>query len=237
MYGTFGRKRWASALPRTACSFSISVRAGSYRGASASLVVCSKASSLAGSAELVPTGADATGGARADRARPGVPARRVTLPPWRRWRRRWGPVPRGCSRCRSRWRRPRRRPISAGRWPRWSTRRCRPPRRRPATATATWSGVYADDFGIAWPDTELSATELSGRLRSLAGEIEDAIAEAAAENERRAGLRADWDCRQAGPERALLTRGPCVGQTRRPWRPPSTTTSPSRSVWPTPPTS
>ena len=67
------------------------------------------------------------------------------------------------------------------------------------TATDTWSGVYADDFGIAWPDTELSATELSGRLRSLAGEIEDAIAEAAAENERRAGLRADWDCRQAGP--------------------------------------
>ena len=64
---------------------------------------------------------------------------------------------------------------------------------------AAWTGVYADDFGIAWPDTELSATELSGRLRGLAGEIDDAIAEAAAENERRAGLRADWDCRQAGP--------------------------------------
>ena len=68
-----------------------------------------------------------------------------------------------------------------------------------ATATAAWTGVYADDFDIAWPDTELSATELSGRLRTLAGELEDAIAEAAAENERRAGLRADWDCRQAGP--------------------------------------
>ena len=68
-----------------------------------------------------------------------------------------------------------------------------------ATATATWTGVYADDFGIAWPDSELSATELSGRLRTLAGELEDAIAEAAAENERRAGLRADWDCRRAGP--------------------------------------
>ena len=68
-----------------------------------------------------------------------------------------------------------------------------------ATATATWTGVFADDFGIAWPDSELSATDLSGRLRTLAGELEDAIAEAAAENERRAGLRANWDCRRAGP--------------------------------------
>lgn len=66
-------------------------------------------------------------------------------------------------------------------------------------ARAGWAGAYADDFGIAWPDSELSATELSGRLRTLAGELEDAIAEAAAENERRAGLRADWDCRRAGP--------------------------------------
>jgi len=70
-----------------------------------------------------------------------------------------------------------------------------------AATTASWSGVYAVDFGIAWPDTEMSATELSGRLRTLAGQLEDAIAEAAAENERRAGLRADWDCRQAGPNR------------------------------------
>ena len=66
-------------------------------------------------------------------------------------------------------------------------------------ATPSWTGAYADDFDIAWPDTELSATELSGRLRSLAGELEDAIGAAAAENQRRAQLRADWDCQHAGP--------------------------------------
>ena len=61
-------------------------------------------------------------------------------------------------------------------------------------ARAGWSGVYADDFGIAWPDTELSATDLSERLRRLAGDLDDAADAAAEENERRAGLRAQWDC-------------------------------------------
>lgn len=61
-------------------------------------------------------------------------------------------------------------------------------------ARASWAGVYADDFGITWPDTETSATELSERLRRLAGELDDAIDAAAEENERRAGLRAQYDC-------------------------------------------
>jgi uncharacterized protein YukE len=64
-----------------------------------------------------------------------------------------------------------------------------------ATAVGSWTGAYADDFGIAWPGTELSAAELVERLRTLAGQLDDAVDEAAAENERRAGLRAEWDCR------------------------------------------
>jgi uncharacterized protein YukE len=67
-------------------------------------------------------------------------------------------------------------------------------------ARAGWAGAYADDFGIAWPDTELSATELPERLRRLAGELDDAVTAAADENTRRAGLRADWDC-QHDPDR------------------------------------
>lgn len=67
------------------------------------------------------------------------------------------------------------------------------------TATASWTGVYADDFDIAWPDTELSATELSERLRRLAGELEAAITAAADENTRRAGLRSTYDCERAHP--------------------------------------
>jgi uncharacterized protein YukE len=66
-------------------------------------------------------------------------------------------------------------------------------------ATPTWSGAYADDFDIAWPDTELSATELSERLRRLAGELEAAITAAADENTRREGLRSQYDCEHAGP--------------------------------------
>ncbi len=67
-------------------------------------------------------------------------------------------------------------------------------------ARAAWAGVYADDFGIAWPDTEMSATELSERLRRLAGDFDEAVGAAADENERRAGLRAEWDC-QHDPDR------------------------------------
>jgi uncharacterized protein YukE len=62
-----------------------------------------------------------------------------------------------------------------------------------ATATAHWRGVFADDFGIAWPDTEQSATDLAERLRRLAGELTDAIATAEAENTRRQNLRAEYD--------------------------------------------
>lgn len=63
-------------------------------------------------------------------------------------------------------------------------------------ARAGWSGVYADDFGIAWPDTEMSATDLVERLGRLARDFENAITAAKDENERRAGLRADYDCQQ-----------------------------------------
>lgn len=68
-------------------------------------------------------------------------------------------------------------------------------------ARTSWSGVYADDFEIAWPNTEESATELAARLRRLAGELEDAITAAADENSRRADLRAAYDCqRTPGPQ-------------------------------------
>lgn len=60
-------------------------------------------------------------------------------------------------------------------------------------ATATWRGVYADDFAIAWPDTEESASELSERLLRLAGELDDAITAAADENARREDLRTQYD--------------------------------------------
>jgi hypothetical protein len=62
-----------------------------------------------------------------------------------------------------------------------------------------WSGVYADDFDIAWPDTELSATELTERLRRFAGQLDDAVGAAEAENRRRAALRAQYDCERAHP--------------------------------------
>lgn len=70
-------------------------------------------------------------------------------------------------------------------------------------AAAAWTGACADDFGITWPDTELSASELSGRPRPLAGELEGAIVAAAAENQRRAQRRVDWDRQHAG------RGGPC----------------------------
>jgi uncharacterized protein YukE len=66
-------------------------------------------------------------------------------------------------------------------------------------ARATWSGVYADDFSIVWPDTETSATELVERLCRLAGDLDDAVDTAAAENRRRAGLRAQYDCERSHP--------------------------------------
>lgn len=68
-------------------------------------------------------------------------------------------------------------------------------------ARTSWTGVYAADFEIAWPNTEESAAELATRLRRLAGELEDAITAAADENSRRAGLRAEYDCQRAsGPQ-------------------------------------
>lgn len=67
-------------------------------------------------------------------------------------------------------------------------------------ARSAWTGVYADDFAIAWPNTEESAEELASRLRRLAGELEDAIGAAADENERRNRLRAEHDqSRRHGP--------------------------------------
>jgi hypothetical protein len=47
--------------------------------------------------------------------------------------------------------------------------------------------------GVAWPDTEQSATDLAERLRRLAGELTDAIATAQAGNRRRVDLRAEYD--------------------------------------------
>lgn len=63
-------------------------------------------------------------------------------------------------------------------------------------ARMSWTGVYAADFEIAWPNTEESASELATRLRRLAGELEDAITAAADENSRRARLRAEYDCQR-----------------------------------------
>jgi hypothetical protein len=68
-----------------------------------------------------------------------------------------------------------------------------------ATARVTWSGAFADDFGIAWPDTEISATELVERLRRFAGQLDDAVDAAAAENRRRTDLRARHDCERTHP--------------------------------------
>lgn len=67
------------------------------------------------------------------------------------------------------------------------------------TARAKWRGVYADDFGIAWPDTEESATDLVERLNRLAGQLENAVTAAADENTRRAQMRADLDYRREHP--------------------------------------
>lgn len=59
-------------------------------------------------------------------------------------------------------------------------------------ARARWQGGYADDFGIAWPDTEQSGSDIADRLRLLAGQIEDALATVVAENRRRESLRQDY---------------------------------------------
>ncbi|MGH3586189.1 MAG: hypothetical protein ACRDQ0_07670 [Pseudonocardia sp.] len=66
-------------------------------------------------------------------------------------------------------------------------------------ATAEWRGGYADDFGLVMPDTEVSASELASRLLRLAAEIDDAIAAAAAENNRRANLRSEYDWKRTHP--------------------------------------
>jgi uncharacterized protein YukE len=68
-----------------------------------------------------------------------------------------------------------------------------------SAARTNWRGVYADDFGIAWPDTELSASELVERLNRLAGQLEGAIATVAEENTRREGLRSDLDYQRKHP--------------------------------------
>jgi hypothetical protein len=61
-----------------------------------------------------------------------------------------------------------------------------------ATARAGWTGPWADDFNIAWPDTEISASELVERLNRLAVDIEAAASAAVAENRRRADLRSEY---------------------------------------------
>jgi replicative DNA helicase len=66
-------------------------------------------------------------------------------------------------------------------------------------ATADWRGGYADDFGVVMPDTEMSASELAGRLLRLAAEIEAAITAAATENKHRADLRSQYDWERTHP--------------------------------------
>jgi hypothetical protein len=60
-------------------------------------------------------------------------------------------------------------------------------------ARTGWTGGHADDFNIAWPDTEMSAGELVERLNRLAADIEAASAAAVSENHRRANLRSEFD--------------------------------------------
>ena len=67
------------------------------------------------------------------------------------------------------------------------------------SATADWRGGYADDFGLVMPDTEMSAFELASRLLRLVAEIEAAITAAAAENNRRANLRSQYDWERTHP--------------------------------------
>ena len=55
-----------------------------------------------------------------------------------------------------------------------------------------WQGAYADDFKIAWPDTQMSSTDLVERLNRLAGDIEAGAQAAVAENRRRADLRSEF---------------------------------------------
>jgi hypothetical protein len=60
-------------------------------------------------------------------------------------------------------------------------------------ARTGWTGGHADDFNVAWPDTEMSATELIERLNRVAADIEAAAGAAVAENRRRAELRSEFD--------------------------------------------
>ena len=60
------------------------------------------------------------------------------------------------------------------------------------TARSGWTGPHADDFNIAWPDTEMSASELVERLNRLASDIEAAASAAVAVNRRRADLRSEF---------------------------------------------
>ena len=54
-------------------------------------------------------------------------------------------------------------------------------------------GVPGLVLAHAWPDTEMSATELIERLNRLAADIEAAAGAAVAENRRRAELRSELD--------------------------------------------
>jgi uncharacterized protein YukE len=55
-----------------------------------------------------------------------------------------------------------------------------------------WQGAYADDFRIAWPDTQMSSTDLVERLNRLAADIEAGAQAAVVENRRRAELRSEF---------------------------------------------
>lgn len=55
-----------------------------------------------------------------------------------------------------------------------------------------WQGAYAEDFKIAWPDTEMSGSDLVERLNRLASDIEAGAQAAVAENRRREDLRSEF---------------------------------------------
>jgi hypothetical protein len=54
-----------------------------------------------------------------------------------------------------------------------------------------WQGAYAEDFKMAWPDTQMSGSDLVERLNRLASDIEAGAQAALAENRRRADLRSE----------------------------------------------
>lgn len=65
--------------------------------------------------------------------------------------------------------------------------------RRAVVAQAEWRGSFRDAFDRDLTDLSRAARHLEDRLRHLAGAIEAAADAAAQENQRRTGLRADWD--------------------------------------------